>query len=264
MPLPPTTGTGVGPAEEPPPAPKETGEGAVEGTAGAVLEPPTLGAGANVLGPACAMATGEGAGLGVAGPPKGDGRAVGMGAATPGCATGVGAGVGEGVGLGRAVGVRAGIGVGVGVGIGVGRRVGVGVGLAIGVGVGVGVGVGAGVGRSVGVGAGVGRGVGWAGLGDSAEALLGALGAGDGGVISLVGSCLPADSEAFTARRRETIFFCVGGCSWMNSMSVICDLGGGGTIKKNARMKQESISAKWNRYEPLVASGISMTYSGYI
>ncbi|PZM79169.1 MAG: hypothetical protein DKT66_22065 [Candidatus Melainabacteria bacterium] len=47
-------------------------------------------------------------------------------------------------------------------------------------------------------------------------------------------------------------------------MSVTCVLGGGGIKKKKARMKQATIKEKWNMYDPLVASGNSITYSGYI
>jgi hypothetical protein len=47
-------------------------------------------------------------------------------------------------------------------------------------------------------------------------------------------------------------------------MSVTCVLGGGGIKKKKARMKQATMKEKWNIYEPLVASGSSITYSGYI
>jgi hypothetical protein len=38
--------------------------------------------------------------------------------------------------------------------------------------------------------------------------------------------------------------------------------GGGGIRKKNARINAATISEKWKMYEPLVASGISITYSG--
>ncbi len=48
----------------------------------------------------------------------------------------------------------------------------------------------------------------------------------------------------------------------MNSISVICALGGRGTMKKKARIKSATMKAKWKMYEPLVASGSSMTISG--
>jgi hypothetical protein len=45
-------------------------------------------------------------------------------------------------------------------------------------------------------------------------------------------------------------------------MSVICGSGLEGIKKKNARIKQVIKRAKWAKYDPLVASGISKTYSG--
>jgi len=49
----------------------------------------------------------------------------------------------------------------------------------------------------------------------------------------------------------------------MNSMSVICALGGSGIKKKKAMTNNADMKAKWKMYEPLVASGSSITESAY-
>lgn len=146
---------------------------------------------------------------------------------------------GIGTGLGAAIGLAWGRGTALGEGVGAGDSLGAGAKKLGKLGIGIGAGFGCGVGCCDGLDSD------FCGCGlEAAVCWLGALGAGLGATTGFFGSRFPCDSDAFSARLRAVMRFCVGGWLTINSISVMCDLGGGGKMKKKQRKPSATMIEK--------------------